>query len=591
MLEYAVRQNATRLVHISTSGVYGEQGEVTRELHGPSDQMGDTSPVTRIPPPSTIIRGAAVIDGTGRDPFVADVRLGGGVVEEMAPSITPTERETIVDGDSLALAPGFVDLHSHSDLYTMVGTDTGGTIGDVPKLIQGCTAQVFGQDGISAAPVHGHDLDEFTRFLAGLDGVIDRSLWTWRSFAEYLAALRGDSTTRAAGLVGHATVRRYVMGMANRPPTGDELDEMQGVVAAALDEGAAGFSTGLVYVPAAFATTAEVTALCQVAASRGKPFFVHVRSESEHVVDATDEVIEVAARSGVHLHYSHIKTAGERNWGKATAMLDQLEAAASAGVRLTADIHPYIAGSSTAIVLLPPWLQEGAIDELAARLADPAVRDRVRRQLLDDVDSWDNWYDFSGGWEGLRVAGARRPELVGSSFADLIRGAGVSDIRSPAAFDVVFDLLAAEAFGVTLISFNNVERNVARFFAQPYTSVGSDGVVNPGGLPHPRLYGTFTRVLGRLVREQGVVSLVEAVRKMTSQAAEVVGLGDRLGRIAVGRPADLVLFDPATVLDHATYEQPRQPGEGVTAVWVGGRQVAAGGHTLPEVIPAEADVT
>ncbi len=247
-----------------------------------------------------------------------------------------------MDGDGLALAPGFVDLHSHSDLYTMVPGDTGATVGDEPKLLQGCTAQVFGQDGISAAPVHRHDVDEFTRFLAGLDGEIDRDRWTWSSFAEYLTAVRRGSTTRAAGLVGHATVRRYVMGMANRPPTDDELVEMQGVVADALDQGAAGFSTGLVYVPAAFATTAEVTALCEVAASRGKPFFVHVRSESEHVVEATDEVIEVAARSGVHLHYSHIKTAGERNWDKAPKMLAQLEAASSSGVRITADIHPYV---------------------------------------------------------------------------------------------------------------------------------------------------------------------------------------------------------------------------------------------------------
>jgi N-acyl-D-amino-acid deacylase len=551
--------------------------------------MGDTAAVANTAPPPVLIRGVDVVDGTGGDPFVADVRVEGGVVVGVGPSLTSTPGDTVVDGDGLALAPGFVDLHSHSDLYTLVPAGAPGTVGDGPKLLQGCTTQVFGQDGISAAPVHRHDVDEFTRFLAGLDGEIDRSRWTWSSFGEYLAAVRRGSTTRTAGLVGHATVRRYVMGMANRPPTGDELQTMQAVVADALDQGAAGFSTGLVYVPAAFATTEEVTALCEVAAGRDKPFFVHVRSESEHVVEATDEVIEVAARSGVHLHYSHIKTAGERNWGKASTMLAQLEAAASSGVRVTADIHPYIAGSSTSIVLLPPWLQDGTMADIAATLADPAVRERVRGQMLADVDSWDNWYDFSGGWEGLRVAGARRGDLVGSTFADLIRRSGVADIESPAAFDVVFDLLASEAFGVTLISFNNVEANVARFFAQPYTSVGSDGVVNPGGLPHPRLYGTFPRVLGRLVREQGVVSLPEAVRKMTSQAAEIVGLGDRIGRVAVGRPADLVLFDPATIIDRATYEEPRRPGEGVTAVWVGGRLVAEAGRSAPEIFPAEED--
>ncbi len=536
--------------------------------------------------PPTLIRSASVVDGTGIDPLVADVRISDGVVERIAASITPAEGETVVDGDGLVLAPGFVDLHSHSDLYTIVPADGGATVGDAPKLLQGCTAQVFGQDGISAAPVHGHDLADFERFLSGLDGEIDRERWTWRSFGEYMHALRQGSSTRAAALVGHATVRRYVMGMANRPPTGDELGEMCAVVAEALDQGAAGFSTGLVYVPAAYSTTAEVTALCEVTAGRDKPFFVHVRSESEHVVEATDEVIEVAARSGVHLHYSHIKTAGERNWGKAPEMLRQLEAAAMGGVRITADIHPYTAGSSTAIVLLPPWLQDGTRAVIAARLADPAVRERVRHQMLHDVDTWDNWYDFSGGWDGLRIAGAGRSELVGLSFSELIARNGVGDPLSQDGFDVVFDLLASEAFGVTLISFNNVGENIARFFSQPYTSVGSDGVVNPGGLPHPRLYGTFARVLGRLVRQQGLVSLPEAVRKMTSQAAGIVGLGDRLGRIAVGRPADLVLFDPATVIDNATYEEPRRTADGMSAVWVGGRLVARDGVLSATVAPA-----
>jgi N-acyl-D-aspartate/D-glutamate deacylase len=307
------------------------------------------------------------------------------------------------------------------------------------------------------------------------------------------------------------------------------------------------------------------------------------------VEEATDEVIEVAARSGVHLHYSHIKTAGERNWDKAPAMLDQIAAAVASGVHITADIHPYTAGSSTAIVLLPPWMQDGTLEDVAARLGDPTVRARVRRQMLHDVDSWDNWYDFSGGWDGLRIAGARRSELIGSSFSDMIRAAGVDDIESQGAFDVVFDLLASEAFGVTLISFNNVEANIATFFAQPYTSVGSDGVVNPDGLPHPRLYGTFPRVLGRMVREQEVVSLPEAIRKMTSQAADIVGVGDRLGRIAVGRVADLVLFDPESVIDTATYESPRQIPPGIEAVWVGGRLVARHGVLATQIPPAEPD--
>jgi N-acyl-D-amino-acid deacylase len=531
------------------------------------------------PDPQWLVRGAAVVDGTGDDPAVGDVRIdASGLIAEIGPSLHPVEGERTVDGDGLVLAPGFIDLHSHSDLYTLVRPDTGVPIGDAPKLLQGCTAQVFGQDGVSAAPVNPGDRRSYARDIAGLDGTIDPSRWTWRAFADYLAAVRGSAATRAAGLVGHSTVRRYVMGVDDRPPTDDELAAMQGVLAESLDGGAAGFSTGLVYVPAVYSDTEELVALCEVVAARDKPFFVHVRSESDRVGEATGEVIEVAERSGVHLHYSHIKAAGRRNWGKAQALIDALESAAASGMKLTADIHPYMAGSTSATVLLPPWMHAGGRDAMRSRLQSFAVRRRLREQILHDTESWDNWYDFSGGWSGLRVADCSRPDVAGVGFDQLIRHSGVDDLTSPEAFDVVWRFLDEEDFAVTLISFNNVEENVARFFARPYCSVGSDGVVNPDGVPHPRLYGTFGRVLGRLVRELGVVDLPTAIHKITSQAAEIVGLGDVAGRIAVGRPADLVLFDATTIADRATYENPRVSPSGIEGVWVGGHCVVMAGE-------------
>jgi N-acyl-D-aspartate/D-glutamate deacylase len=544
----------------------------------PSPHLGATGP--------WLIRGADIHDGSGRDPVRGDVRVdGAGTVVEIAAALPPAESERVVDGAGMALAPGFVDLHSHSDLYTVLRDGDGAPIGDAPKLLQGCTAQVFGQDGMSAAPVHEGDIDDFGHYIAGLDGRLPRDRWTWSTFGEYLAELRRHSSTRAIGLVGHGTIRRYVMGMESRPPTADELAAMQEALAGALDDGAAGLSTGLVYVPAAYADTAEVAALCEVAAAKGKPFFVHVRSESENVEEATDEVIDVAAATGVHLHYSHIKTAGRANWPKAQSLLDKIAVAQGAGVAITADIHPYTAGSSTATVLLPPWLLEGGHVAAIRRLADPAVRQRARRQLLEDVTGWDNWFRFSGGWEGLTVADAVDPSLAGRSFADIIHRSGVADPTSQEAFDAVFEILARNDLAVSLISFNNVEENVAVFMGMPYTSIGSDGVVNPGGMPHPRLYGTFTRVLGRFVRELGVMSLRDAIHKMTGRAAAIVGAADRLGSITPGRPADLVLFDPATVRDKATYEQPRLVGDGIESVWVGGRMVVSG-QVLSGAVPA-----
>ena len=546
-----------------------------------------------IAPPASLIRGALVIDGTGAEPVVADVRIAtNGTVAAIAPSITPSEGDTLVDGDGQVLAPGFVDMHSHSDLYTLVRPEdapAAAPLGDGPKLLQGCTAQVFGQDGISAAPVGEDDIEGYAAYIAGLDGFLAPARWTWRTFAEYLAALRSRSTTRVAGLVGHSTVRRLVMGMDDRPPTPAELEAMQAAVGAAMDGGALGLSTGLVYVPAAYSSTDELIALCSVVAAKGGRFFVHVRSESDRVVEATEEILTVAQRTGVHLHYSHIKAAGRSNWPLGERLISMVDAAIADGVTVTSDVHPYTAGSTTATVLLPPWAFDGGREEALRRLGDPAARARIRDQLLTDTTSWDNWWAFSDGWEGLRIAGLPsgvRPDIVGSSFAEIIRAAGVEDLHSVAAFDVAFDLLVAAGLAVSIVSFNNTEVNVARFLAQPHCTIGSDALINPDGHPHPRLYGTFPRVLGHFVRELGTIDLPSAVTAMTGRAAAALGV-DGIGRVAVGARADMVLFDPASVMDRATYTDPRLPPVGIDRVWVGGRPVVVGGRLVPDIAAAE----
>jgi N-acyl-D-amino-acid deacylase len=448
---------------------------------------------------------------------------------------------------------------------------------------------VFGQDGISAAPVGEDDVEGYAAYIAGLDGFLEPARWTWRSFGHYLAALRAASTTRIGGLVGHSTVRRLAMGMDNRPPSPDELDAMRAAVALAMDEGALGLSTGLVYVPAAYAETAELVALCEVVASKGGRFFVHVRSESDRVVEATEEVIGVAQRTGVHLHYSHIKAAGRSNWPLGERLVAMVDAAIADGVTITSDVHPYTAGSTTAQVLLPPWMLEGGRDEALRRLGDPAARERARQQLLTDTTSWDNWWAFSDGWEGLRIAGlpaGLRPEIIGWSFAQLLEAGQIEDPHSPEAFDVAFDLLAQAGLAVSIVSFNNTEDNVARFLAQPHCTIGSDALVNPDGHPHPRLYGTFPRVLGHFVRDLGALDLPSAVTAMTGRAADALGTPS-IGGVRVGGAADLVLFDPVTVVDRATYVDPRLPPEGIDRVWVAGRAVVTGGVLATTVAAAE----
>ncbi len=530
-----------------------------------------------------LVRGATVLDGTGTDGVAADALLRDGVVAALGPGLPREPGVAVVDGTGLVLAPGFIDMHSHSDLYTLVPSASGLRLGDDPKLLQGVTTQVFGQDGISMAPVGHGDVAEFADFVAGLDGRLDPAAWTWRTFGEYLGALRAHSTTRVAGLVGHSTIRRLVMGMEARPPRPEELEAMCAAVDQAMREGALGLSTGLVYVPAAYATTDELVALASVVARHRGRLFIHVRNESHLVLEATREALEVARRSGVHLHYSHIKTAGQANWHRVGQMLEMIDEYRRDGVVVTCDVHPYTAGSTTATVLLPPWLLEDGHEAAIRQLAAAEVRARVRSQLLTDVSSWDNWWVFSGGWEGLRLAwvadGSANAHLQGSSLREVIAKAGVTEPLSQAAFDVLFDLLAAERLQMSLISFNNTERNIARFMGQPYCSIGSDALVNPGGHPHPRLYGCFARVLSSYVREQGILSLPEAVHAMTGRAAAALGFPER-GRIAVGAAADLVLFDPQVVADLATYEDPRTPPLGISRVLVGGRTVVQDGRLV-----------
>lgn len=524
-----------------------------------------------------VLSGGTVVDGSGSDPFRADVSVGpDGRISELSSSLKPSESDLVLDVGGQVVAPGFVDMHSHSDLYALVRDGSGLPVGDAPKLVQGCTAQVFGQDGISAAPVADVDLEGYASYISGLDGFLAPAEWAWRSFGEYLTALRARSATRVAGLVGHSTVRRFAMGMEARPPSPAEMDQMCSLVDQAMADGAIGLSTGLVYPPAAYAGFEELLALCRVVARHDGKFFVHVRSESDRVVEASEEVLEVCRQTGARLHYSHIKTAGRSNWDKAAKLLDLIETYRRMGVRVTSDVHPYTAGSTTANVLLPPWVLEGGIPNALARLQDPAVRDRARQQILTDTTSWDNWWAFSDGWAGLRVAGAERKAAIGRSFDELIRSAGVEDTRSGAGFDVAFDFLAEEKLGASLISFNNIESNVARFMSQPFCSIGSDALVNPEGHPHPRLYGTFPRVLGRYVRELGALDLPSAIEAMTVRAAAVAGF-DALGPLRPGRPADMVVFDPVSIEDLATYEEPRLHPKGIYGVWVGGQRVVGGG--------------
>jgi N-acyl-D-amino-acid deacylase len=517
--------------------------------------------------PDLILKRGTIIDGTGRPGFEGDVAIRRNwILAVDAPGSLQGAPEEL-DCEGLVIAPGFIDTHSHSDLRVL-------TEPDLPmKVRQGITLEVFGQDGISVAPIRKADRPQMERALAGLLGKLDRE-WDWESVAEYLAAVdRSKPSLDCSYLIPHGAVRLNAMGMEDRRATAVEITAMQDLIRQSMREGAVGMSTGLIYPPCCFADTAELIELCKAVAEFEGVFVAHMRSESDYLEDAVAEMIEIGKHSGVRVHISHFKVAGRENWPVIDGVLEMVRIARAEGMQLTADQYPYIAGSTMLGAILPPWAHAGGVEATMLRLASADERARMRDAMLDRSRSeWDNFWKWSGP-EGIIVSdvpSGRRSECVGKNLAEaaaLARQAG-NGVSEDAAADFALDLLAQERMGVGMISFSQSEEVVQKIMGEPYVNVCTDGLL--GGKPHPRAYGTYPRVLGRYVRELKLLTLEEAVRKMSGLAAETFRL-ERYGRIEQGAQANLVVFDPQTVIDRATFENSKQYPIGIEHVVVEGQ--------------------
>jgi dihydroorotase/N-acyl-D-amino-acid deacylase len=512
---------------------------------------------------------ATIIDGTGAPGFVADVAFAEGRIAALAPRLDgPAERT--IQAQGLVLTPGFIDLHCHSDAYHL--EEPAGEI----KIRQGVTLEVVGNCGASLAPLTPERAQMVVDYCLGGPGRFNREI-DWRSYGQYAARADGAKpVVNVSGLVGHGTLRVAAMGFADRSATPAELDTMVGLLDDALGSGAVGMSTGLYYAPGLFAATEEVIALAKVVARRGGYYASHIRNEAEGLLGALDEALAIGRASGVPVHISHLKAAGTRNWPKAGAAVAKIEAARREGVDVTCDVYPYHFSSTSLQAVIPPWALEGGVAGLVPRLQDPATRAKIIGQIKDGLPGWENIY-HNAGWEKIIISSVNSPEnrrVQGQSVAQAAAEAGVDP------FEWAMDLLAVERGAVSIIAGSMNEENVARFLTLPFAMIGSDGAPRRGK-PHPRVYGTFPRVIRRFVRELGALSLEEAVRKMTSASAARLGLADR-GRIQVGLQGDAVLFDPAAFSDTATFEDPCQHPVGLKAVMVAGRLVLDEGRMTGE---------
>ncbi len=505
-----------------------------------------------------LISGGTVYDGSGGAPFVGDVAISGDRIAYVGPHAPRPARER-VDAHGKAVAPGFVNMLAHPEASLLVD---GRALSD---LRQGVTLEVLGED--SMGPLNARMKELMLQRQVDVHYAID-----WTTLGEYLQRLEQHGIApNVASYVGAGTVRTYVLGERDVQPTPAQLGQMRALVHQAMEQGALGVTTALIYSPNEYAKTPELIALASESARCGGIYSVHMRSEGDRLLEALQETIDIARASGAPAEIYHLKAAGKRNWSKLDALIGAVEAARAQGVRITADMYVYTAGATGLDAAMPPWVQDGGLEAWIARLREPAVRARVVAEMRDPAPAWENLYGAAGATGTLLLA-FKNPALKPLTGKTL---AAVAQMRGVSAEDAAIDLVIQDGSRVGVAYFLMSEENVGREVALPWVSFDSDEQAPaPEGVflksnPHPRAYGNFARVLAKYVREERVLGLAQAIHKLAALPAATLSLSDR-GLLKTGDFADIVVFDPNTIQDHATYERPHQLASGVDDVWVNG---------------------
>src|SRR5437660_952301 len=524
-----------------------------------------------LPPYDIVIRNGRVIDGSGRPGFNADVAIKGDRIVRIG-NLRGAKAKREIDARGQVVAPGFIDMLGQSEQFVLIDPRA------MSKVMMGVRAEIRG-DGESLAPINDRILKEQEDFNRRFNLTVD-----WRTLGQYFNRLEKQGTGINLGtFVGATQVREYVIGYDDRPPTAAELDQMKQLVAEAMKEGALGVSTSLQYVPARFAKTDEIVELAKVAHQYGGIYITHQRSEANAIDDSMKEVFEIARRANIPAEIWHFKTAYKKNWGRMPEMLQRIAAARRRGLKITADVYPYVAGSTSLSACLPPWALEGGTDKMVARLKDAETRKRLKGEIGADSKDWENIYFGSGGPSGILIGSVVSRELESWQGKRLSEIAAAQN-KDP--LDALFDFIIADHGQTGAIFFMMQESDMNAALKSPFVSICTDSGARAtdgplaGSKSHPRGWGTYPRILGKYVRDEHVMPLALAIHKMTDLPALNVGLKQR-GLIREGYFADITIFDPNTVIDRATFEEPNQYPVGINFVIVNGQIEVDNGQRTP----------
>ncbi|MEX2460680.1 MAG: D-aminoacylase [Paenibacillaceae bacterium] len=505
-----------------------------------------------------VIRNGLIVDGTGGDSFIGDIAIEGELIAKIGQI---TERgQTEIDATGWVISPGFIDSHTHSDLALLKQPEA------LPKITQGITTEIVGNCGFSVAPIiKNAGIQTYQSYSVPVLGFSDVN-WDWETYSEYLDKVtQAKPAVNVASLIGHGTIRSAIMGFENRRPTNEELSQMTYLLNQAMQQGALGLSTGLVYAPGTYSEDEEIIELACVVAKYGGVYATHLRNQADGLVESVKEAIQIGIQSGVSVHISHHKTVGKQNFGMVDETLRLLDEVLEDGIWTSSDAYPYLAGNTTLAALLPSWLLEGGVNEMLNRLSDPILI----RKAVGDIESG------IPGWEN-RMKAIGYDNVILNAFKTkknkIYQGMKITEIaqaRKELVLECVFNLLIEEDGEIGVILINSTERDLIAVLKHPRTVVGSDGIYS-GETAHPRLYGTFPRIVKRYVQESNIFPLEEAIHKMTGLTARIFGLDHQIGFLKPGFRADVVVFDPSTIEDCATYEHPHVFSKGIKHVFVGG---------------------